>query len=89
VKAYFIILTALFSSCVSNHYDRTESFTFSWKIGDFDQASQEIEKLAESGLKREQSRDYKMISKGAYGHFHLPQIITKNGLGYTYNPKPR
>ena len=53
MKPYFIILTALFSSCISNHYDRTESFTFSWKIGDFDQASQEIEQLAESGPKRD------------------------------------
>ena len=53
MKAYFIILTALFSSCVTNYYDRTESFTFSWKIGDFEQASQEIEKLAESGPKRD------------------------------------
>ena len=26
-------------SCVQKHYDRSENFTFSWKIGDFEAAS--------------------------------------------------
>ena len=42
-----------FSACVSNHYDRTENFTFSWKIGDFEQAAKEAEELAENGPSRD------------------------------------
>ncbi len=38
---------------MSNYYDRTENFTFAWKIGDFRQAALEAEKLAESGPSRD------------------------------------
>ena len=35
------------------HFCLDLSFIFSWKIGDFNQASHDIEKLAESGPKRD------------------------------------
>ncbi len=41
------------SGCLSNHYERTENFSFFWKIGDFANAALEAEKLATEGLKRD------------------------------------
>jgi len=38
---------------MSSHYDRTENFTFSWKIGDFEQAAKEAENLAKKGPSRD------------------------------------
>ncbi len=49
-----IILSSLISfGCVSTHYDRSENFLFSWKIGDLKSAASEAEKLSESGPKRD------------------------------------
>ena len=42
-----------FFGCMSSHYDRTENFTFSWKIGDFEQAAKEAENLAKKGPSRD------------------------------------
>ena len=48
---YFLFLLSF--GCVSTHYDRTEKFTFSWKIGDLDSASVEAEKLSVDGPSRD------------------------------------
>jgi uncharacterized protein len=39
--------------CVNTHYDRSENFLFSWKIGDVKSAADEAEKLSRSGPKRD------------------------------------
>ena len=39
--------------CVSSHYDRSENFQFSWKIGDFKSAAVEAENLSQNGPKRD------------------------------------
>ena len=38
---------------LSNTYDRSEKFSFSWKIGDLEGAVDEAEKLAEKGASRD------------------------------------
>ena len=38
---------------MSTHYDRSENFLFSWKIGDLDSAVIEAEQLAKNGPKRD------------------------------------
>ena len=38
---------------MSSHYDRTENFTFSWKVGDLEQAAKEAENLAKKGPSRD------------------------------------
>ena len=49
-----ILLSCLLSfGCVSTHYDRTENFLFSWKIGDLKSATSEAEKLSQTGPKRD------------------------------------
>ena len=48
-----LALLVFLPACVTSHYDRTENFTFSWKIGDFEQAAKEAENLAERGPKRD------------------------------------
>ncbi|MBT3666696.1 MAG: hypothetical protein HN548_04390 [Opitutae bacterium] len=50
-----ILLYSCFLSigCVSTHYDRSEKFSFSWKIGDLQSAVEEAEKLAETGVSRD------------------------------------
>ena len=48
---YFLFLLSF--GCVSTYYDRTEKFTFSWKIGDLDSASVEAEKLSVDGPSRD------------------------------------
>jgi hypothetical protein len=49
-----ILVSSLLSfGCVSTHYDRSENFLFSWKIGDLKSAVSEAEKLSESGPKRD------------------------------------
>ena len=49
-----LLLSSLLSfGCVSTHYDRTENFLFSWKIGDLKSATIEAEKLSQSGPKRD------------------------------------
>ena len=49
-----ILVSSLLSfGCVSTHYDRSENFLFSWKIGDLKSAASEAEKLSESGPKRD------------------------------------
>lgn len=49
----FFFAPFFFSGCVSTHYDRTENFQFSWKIGDLKSAATEAEKLSQSGPKRD------------------------------------
>ena len=39
--------------CVSSHYDRSENFQFSWKIGDYKSAAGEAEQLSQNGPKRD------------------------------------
>lgn len=39
--------------CVNTHYDRSENFLFSWKIGDLENAALEAEHLAQNGPKRD------------------------------------
>lgn len=48
-----LLLFWFLASCVSNHYDRTEDFNFSWKIGDLEQASLEVQKLVRDGPSRD------------------------------------
>ena len=49
----FTLATFFFHGCVNTHYDRSENFRFSWKIGDFKSAATEAEKLSQSGPKRD------------------------------------
>lgn len=53
MKLIFFFLIFAFLGCVSNHYDRTEKFIFSWKIGDLESAVEEAEELSEKGSKRD------------------------------------
>lgn len=48
----FLVLFII-SGCVSSHYDRSEKFQFSWKIGDFKSAAIEAENLSQSGPQRD------------------------------------
>ena len=41
------------SGCVTNHYDRTEEFQFSWKVGDVQGAAEQASELAKKGPKRD------------------------------------
>jgi hypothetical protein len=56
LKIFKISFLIIFVSvgCVSTHYDRSEKFLFSWKIGDLDSAVIEAEELAKNGPKRDQ-----------------------------------
>ena len=47
------LFTFALTGCISNHYDRTEKFNFSWKIGDFEDAAIEAQELASKGPKRD------------------------------------
>jgi len=47
------LVSFLISGCVSTHYDRSEKFQFSWKIGDFKSAAIEAENLSQSGPQRD------------------------------------
>ena len=49
--SYIILFISV--GCVSTHYDRSENFLFSWKIGDLDSAVIEAEELAKNGPKRD------------------------------------
>ncbi|MFP6894378.1 MAG: hypothetical protein VCA18_11545 [Opitutales bacterium] len=44
---------AVLSGCVTNHYDRTEEFQFSWKVGDVQGAAEQASELAKKGPKRD------------------------------------
>ena len=53
-EVYFFFLAPFFLfGCVGSHYDRSESFQFSWKIGDFKSAAAEAENLSQTGPKRD------------------------------------
>ena len=47
------LFTFALTGCISNHYDRTEKFNFSWKIGDFEDAAIQAQELALKGPKRD------------------------------------
>jgi uncharacterized protein len=49
----FFLVPLFFHGCVSTHYDRSENFQFSWKIGDFKSAAIEAENLSQNGSKRD------------------------------------
>jgi hypothetical protein len=53
LKLVLLVLFFSIFSCVSTHYDRSEKFSFSWKIGDLQGAVEEAEKLAETGASRD------------------------------------
>ena len=47
------ILVAVLAGCIGSHYDRTEEFRFSWKVGDVQGAAQQAAKLAKDGPRRD------------------------------------
>ncbi len=47
------VLFSLLAGCVTSHYDRTEDFRFSWKVGDVRGAAEQAADLARSGPKRD------------------------------------
>lgn len=49
IKYSFVFVVFFNSACISNHYERSEKFSFFWKIGRFDEAVLEAERLVESG----------------------------------------
>ena len=53
LKLILLYSCFLIVGCVSTHYDRSEKFSFSWKIGDLHSAVEEAEKLAKSGVSRD------------------------------------
>jgi uncharacterized protein len=53
LKLILLVFIFSFLGCVSTHYDRSEKFSFSWKIGDLEGAVVEAEKLAETGASRD------------------------------------
>ena len=53
MKLILLYSSFLIFGCVSTHYDRSEKFSFSWKIGDLQSAVEEAEKLAKSGVSRD------------------------------------
>lgn len=53
VRMIIFLSSFLFFGCVNTHYDRSENFLFSWKIGDLKSATIEAEKLSQSGPKRD------------------------------------
>lgn len=50
LSSFFLVLSV---GCVTTHYDRSENFLFSWKIGDLENAALEAEHLAQNGPKRD------------------------------------
>ena len=49
----FLVAVFFCHGCVSSHYDRSENFQFSWKIGDYKSAAGEAEQLSQNGPKRD------------------------------------
>ena len=56
IKSCFFF--GILSGCISSHYDRTENFQFSWKIGDLEKAKSEAVRLSEEGPKRDRLLHY-------------------------------
>lgn len=50
--SFFLAFICL-SGCVKTHYDRSENFQFSWKIGDYKSAAEEAESLSLNGPKKD------------------------------------
>ena len=63
IKKVLVLFAVLLSSCVNSHYDQTENFLFSWKIGDLKTAAVEAEKLSQSGPKKD-----RLLYKQSYIH---------------------
>ncbi len=78
LKLFLLIFFFSLLGCVSTHYDRSEKFSFSWKIGDLEGAVDEAEKLAEKGASRDRLlyrleegaiKRIKEIAKEVFFHF--------------------
>ena len=69
---------------MSSHYDRTENFTFSWKIGDFEQAAKEAENLAKKGPSRDRMlyRLEEGATKRIQGNLRSAEAFDKASLHY-------
>ena len=62
------VLFLFLSGCISTHYDRTENFSFLWKIGDLENAELEAARLAKDGPKRDRMLYY--LEQGAVARMH-------------------
>ncbi len=64
----YLVLFLFLSGCFSTHYDRTENFSFLWKIGDLENAELEAARLAKDGPKRDRMLYY--LEQGAVSRMH-------------------
>ena len=64
----YLVLFLFLSGCFSTHYDRTENFSFLWKIGDLENAELEAARLAKEGPKRDRMLYY--LEQGAVARMH-------------------
>jgi hypothetical protein len=74
------------SGCISTHYDRTENFSFLWKIGDLENAELEAARLAKDGPKRDRMLYY--LEQGAVARMHAnypASISALDGASHEYD----
>jgi hypothetical protein len=64
----YLVLFLFLSGCFSTHYDRTENFSFLWKVGDLENAGLEAARLAREGPKRDRMLYY--LEQGAVARMH-------------------
>ena len=64
----YLVLFLFLLGCFSTHYDRTENFSFLWKIGDLENAELEAARLAREGPKRDRMLYY--LEQGAVARMH-------------------
>jgi len=53
MQKIFIFCFFFITGCFSSHYERTENFSFLWKIGDLERAGEEASRLSREGPKRD------------------------------------
>ena len=63
------VLFLFLSGCFSTHYDRTENFSFLWKIGVLENAELEAARLAKEGPNRDRMLFY-YLEQGAVARMH-------------------
>ena len=65
---FFCVFFLFLIGCFSTHYDRTENFSFLWKVGDLRNAELEAARLAREGPKRDRMLYY--LEQGAVARMH-------------------
>ena len=63
-----LVPCVLLFGCMVSHKERTENFSFLWKIGDLENAELEAARLAKEGPKRDRMLYY--LEQGAVARMH-------------------